>query len=43
MGGAEGEAEARHESELSWRSFADSVLALLPFSWRHPHDGGLEL
>jgi len=43
LGGAEGEAEGRHQGELAWRAFSESVLALLPFTWRHPHDGGLEL
>ena len=43
LGGAEGEAEGAHVGELPWRLFSESVLGLLPFSWRHPHDGGLQL
>ena len=37
LGGAEGEAEGRHQGELAWRTFSESMLALLPFHWRHPH------
>ena len=43
LGGAEGEAEGTHVGELPWRLFSESVLGLLPFSWRHPHDGALQL
>ena len=43
VGGGEASIDGRHEGEKSWRFFSESVLALLPRTWRHPHDTSLSL
>ena len=43
VGGGEASIDGRHEGERSWRFFSESVLALLPRTWRHPHDTSLSL
>ena len=39
--GGQGGIDARHDGELPWRVFHDSVMGTLPHGWRHPADGSL--
>lgn len=43
IGGGAGGLDGRHDGERPWRLFGDSVHALLPHSWRHPHDARIHL
>ena len=43
LGGVEGGADGRHAGERPWRDFKESLLAELPYAWRHAHDGTLGL
>ena len=43
IGGGEAGIDGRHDGERPWRAFEGSLLALLPRTWRHPHDTSLEL
>ena len=42
-GGGEASLDGRHEGEKPWRLFSESMMRLLPLSWRHPHDTSLSL
>ena len=42
-GGGDAGMDGRHEGERPWRIFADSMLAMLPLTWRHHHDTTLHL